>query len=213
MTGPLPLSPLARAMMPSRYGPRPQRQPMRDDFSELSGLYNTEHSGTQNPENIKDTSYGAMTPAEFNAAAQSRANGNGIGPVSANTIAGAFSGIPGGGFLAGMLDDSMFNGEQSKRAQDFVAAGQPMPDEAMAAAANGGTAGPGDPNAGNGEQGGLGGNRDGGFYGGGMVRPQDLKGPDPSGPDQGYIPVMAGEVVLNQPQQMALAKALRGKRR
>ena len=55
-------------------------------------------------------------------------------------------------------------------------------------------------------------NAPGMFAQGGMVRPQDLAGPNPPGPDQGYVGVHAGEMILNQPQQMALIQALRGRR-
>jgi len=121
-----------------------------------------------------------------------------------------------------------------------------------------------DPNAGGGEYGGLGGNRDGGFYKGGMVGPEDLMarpvihremesqwdngdamdpgedsetmrwnnsgfqaggvvtesamvGPDPRGPDQGFVAVRKNEAILTPEQQKKvgrerIARALMGSR-
>ena len=50
------------------------------------------------------------------------------------------------------------------------------------------------------------------FYDGGVVQPHDMRGPNPPGPDQGYVAVHAGEMILNKPQQSALMQALRGRR-
>ena len=51
-----------------------------------------------------------------------------------------------------------------------------------------------------------------GLYAGGGVVDQPLMPGDPPGPDNRIIGAKAGEVVLNQPQQMALIQALRGRR-
>lgn len=48
---------------------------------------------------------------------------------------------------------------------------------------------------------------------GGVVRRKDMRGPNPPGPDQGFVGVHAGEMILNKPQQRALAQALMGRRR
>ena len=56
-------------------------------------------------------------------------------------------------------------------------------------------------------------NAPGMFARGGVVRRKDMRGPDPKGPDQGFVGVHAGEMILNKPQQAALARALMGRRR
>ena len=55
-------------------------------------------------------------------------------------------------------------------------------------------------------------NAPGMFARGGVVRRKDMRGPNPPGPDQGFVGVHAGEMILNKPQQRALAQALMGRR-
>jgi hypothetical protein len=62
-------------------------------------------------------------------------------------------------------------------------------------------------NLGNGEYGGLGGNRDGGFAKGGVVRRGGLLGPNPPGPDEGFAALKGGERVLNEEQYGKLSPA------
>jgi len=55
------------------------------------------------------------------------------------------------------------------------------------------------------------GNTTGMFEHGGVVRREDLRGPNPPGRDEGYVAVHPGEVILNRRQQAMLAKALLGR--
>ena len=181
-------------------------------------------------------SYGEMTQREFNQEAQNRGNRSMIERNLPAMIAPM-----GIGAAMQMWDNNMFSGEQAQRAQDFAAKGQAMPDEAMAQAYGGGLSGlagrsdltqmgldaqiaaaeaagqAGDPTMGGGvgvNAADLGAepNAPGRFAKGGVVRRKDLRGPDPKGPDQGFVGVHAGEMILNKPQQRALAQALMGRR-
>lgn len=55
------------------------------------------------------------------------------------------------------------------------------------------------------------GNTTGMFEHGGVVRKEDLRGPNPPGRDEGYVAVHRGELILNKPQQRMLMKALLGR--
>ncbi len=55
------------------------------------------------------------------------------------------------------------------------------------------------------------GNTTGMFANGGVVGPEDMRGPNPPGPDQGFVGVHEGEMILNRPQQLALMRALMGR--
>lgn len=198
--------------------------------------------------------YSDMTPAEFNQAAQDRAN---AGLVDRNIGPAAFGlGIPGigvGGLLAGKMDQSMFEGVQGQRAQDFRGRGQSMPDEDMMAGYSGVGGQGGSPMGGVGvDVSGAQASAPGMFYAGGIVEGEDLMaapvvhreltsqwdngdagdpgessemmrwnnqdaagftnggivdstrmtGPDPAGPDEGFVAVRQGEAILT-PEQLA----------
>jgi hypothetical protein len=164
-------------------------------------------------------SYGEMSPQDFNQAAQDRAN---AGWAERNLPSMA---LPAGlGFLGGMMDDSAFEGEQDKRSAQFAGAGQMMPDELMG---QGGGAPGGYSGGWDGPSGGMAGMDVGaqspdqdmaaGFAEGGLVTPDRLLGPNPPGPDDGFVALDVGEVVLNPRQQRKvgmdrIARALMGAR-
>lgn len=185
-------------------------------IAELNGQpYGVNYGGVGNSSgNPSGKSYSEMSPAEFNQAAQNRANASFV----ERNLPGAFAPM-GLGWAGKSLDNSMFSGEQSKRSADFIGKGQSMPDEDMA---YGGGVG----NSTGGYSGGgvsaadLGGamaegNTTGSFAEGGVVTAADLGGFDPPGPDDGFAALDVGEVVLTPEQQRRIglekiAKALMG---
>jgi len=162
--------------------------------------------------------YGAMTQAEFNQAAQDRANRSFMERHAPGAILGAL--MPGGGFamtLGSKMDDANFANEQSKRSAEFVGRGQSMPDEDMMAG-YGGIGGTG--NSAGGFSGGgvsaadLGaslaeGNTTGVFAKGGKVGRKGLLDIDPPGPDNVVIGAKTGERILNEKQYRALSQEAR----
>jgi len=128
MTGPIPLSPMARAL-------RPRPRNTAPAAAALPPAQEPYYGGGTDVENQSrgGKSYGEMTPGEFNQEAQNRANRSMIERNLPTIIAPL-----GIGTAMQMWDNNMFAGEQAQRAQDFAAKGQSMPDEAMAAAYGGG---------------------------------------------------------------------------
>jgi len=103
-----------------------------------SGGPDSGQTEAQQRDGLHGTAYQDMTPAQFNQAAQDRANRNfverNIGPFAA---ALGFPGILGFAVGRGLnaLDQSLFEGTQAIHAANFAGKGQPMPDEFMALAA------------------------------------------------------------------------------
>lgn len=197
-------------------------------------------------------SYSGMTNAEFNQAAQDRANAGFAERNMGPAIMGLGSPVPGGGMLAGLMDQSMFEGVQGQRAQDFRGRGQSMPDEDMMAGYGGVGQGGGAPGGVGVDVSGAQASAPGMFYAGGIVEGEDLMakpvvhhelesqwdngdagdpgessemmrwnnqdaagftnggiveegrmtGPNPMGPDQGFVAVREGEAILT-PEQLA----------
>lgn len=167
--------------------------------------------GERHADAVHGKGYNEMSPAEFGKAAQDRANRGFLDKM----LPGIFAGSGLFGYGLGRLDDSMFNAELANRSQAFAGKGQPMPDEFMAMSYGGGGA-PGGPTGGGVSAADLGaslaeGNTTGMFEHGGVVRREDLRGPNPPGRDEGYVAVHPGEVILNRRQQQMLARALLGR--
>lgn len=111
-----------------------------------SGGPDSGQTEAQQRDGLHGTAYQDMTPAQFNQAAQDRANRNfverNIGPFAA---ALGFPGILGFAVGRGLnaLDQSLFEGTQAIHAANFAGKGQPMPDEFMSLAYGGGGSAPG----------------------------------------------------------------------
>jgi len=203
--------------------PEPEEESEED---ESESLFPGPDGGTQGEKpGGKGYDYSAMTPAEFNQAAQNRANAGFMDRHGPGLVAGM---IPGGSVAMAIgreMDRRNFEAEQALRSAEFKGLGQMMPDEMMQFGPVGMAAGPApapspaeavsgsfaDIWQGNekdlagsiGEQPGL-------YARGGKVtkpHPQSLFGNiDPPGPDDQLAGVKTGERILNEEQYASLSK-------